>query len=422
MSALSLPPSIRWLFLDLNSYFASVEQNENPQLRGKPVAVLPLMTDSTCVIAASYEAKAFGIKTGTPVWEAKRLCPNITLISGRHDMYVDYHHRILAAVDKHIPVTHICSIDEVACRLDPSEENVSTATKLAHAIKHELRESVGPAIRCSIGLASNKFLAKVATDMQKPDGLVVLEPHELPGRLFDLDLTDLCGIGERTARRLSAGGICTVEQLWQADPKYVRRLWGGIQGERFWYLLHGYDLPEVETHRSSLSHSQVLAPEVRPFHEARMVGRRLTQKLASRLRRLGYAGSHFALSMRTTAGRRWAAECAMPMNADNFTMLHAFESLWAAAEQELGTPQLRKVGVWLTGMMPEAEANTADLFSWQAQTPPPRQNKLSGVMDGLNKKFGKDTVLLGLPAKRLAHYTGTKVAFTRIPDKEEFWE
>jgi DNA polymerase IV len=420
VSELVAPRELRWLFLDLNSYFASVEQNENPQLRGKPVAVLPLMTDATCVIAASYEAKRCGVKTGTPVWEAKRLCPGIELVAGRHDVYVDYHHRILEEVDRHIPVTDICSIDEVACRLDPRERNLDVAADLSRRIKEGLRRNVGPMIRCSIGLAPNKFLAKTATDMQKPDGFVVLEPQALPGRLFDLALTDLCGIADRTAKRLARGGICTVEQLWHANPKFIRQLWGGLVGERFWYQLHGHDLSEAETERSSVSHSQVLAPAARPFREARLVCRRLTQKAAARLRRLGFVAARFGLSLRAVAGTRWQGELRLEAPSDdNLEFLRAMDELWQAAAHELHLIDLKKVGIWVSDIT-EAARLSPTLFDQTAPKAGRREN-VSGVMDQINKKFGKDAVLLGMPAK-LAKYTGTKIAFNRIPDREEFDE
>src|SRR5579864_8717538 len=113
----SCGPTVNWLFLDLNSYFASVEQQDRPELRGKPVGVVPMLADTTCCIAASYEAKAFGVRTGTIVADAKRLCPEIILIEGLHELYVDYHHRVVEAVESCLPVTAVCSIDEMACRL-----------------------------------------------------------------------------------------------------------------------------------------------------------------------------------------------------------------------------------------------------------------------------------------------------------------
>ena len=108
---------LNWLFVDMNSYFASVEQDSRPELRGRPVAIVPMMADTTCCIAASYEAKAFGVKTGTIVADANRMCPEIVLVEARHEIYVDFHHRIVEAVESCLPVTAVLSIDEMACRL-----------------------------------------------------------------------------------------------------------------------------------------------------------------------------------------------------------------------------------------------------------------------------------------------------------------
>ncbi|MFZ5609056.1 MAG: Y-family DNA polymerase [Pseudomonadota bacterium] len=419
------PPSgLRWLFLDLNSYFASVEQNEDPGLRGRPVAVLPLASESTCVIAASYEAKAFGIKTGTPVWEARRLCPGIILLPGRHDLYVAYHHRILAEIDRHIPITHVCSIDEVACRLDQRMAAPDKAVALARRIKAGLLQAIGPMVRASIGLAPSMLLAKIATDMEKPDGLVTLAPAALPGPLLGLALSDLPGIGERLARRLRAAGVVSLADFWALTPKRARLAWGSVVGERFWYELHGHDLPRPDTARRSVSHSQVLAPEVRPFSQARLVGRRLTQKAASRLRRLDLCAQTCALSLRTAGGGKWSGEARFPASQSNFTFLAAFERLWREAERRLGRVALKQVGVWLGRLSPAThdEAGLLKLMQPQASLLAARQRRLSQAMDQLNQRFGRDCVLLGMPARQLAHYTGTKIAFTRIPDQEEFRE
>ena len=137
MSALHTPEELglNTLFLDLNSYFASVEQNENPDLRGKPVAVVPMMTDATCAIAASYEAKAYGVKTGTKIYDAKRMCPHLRLVLARHDVYTRYHLKVLEATNKHIPVTKKWSIDEFHCDLMGREKIPENARALAMRIK-----------------------------------------------------------------------------------------------------------------------------------------------------------------------------------------------------------------------------------------------------------------------------------------------
>src|SRR5277367_3316345 len=125
---LAPPTGLRWPYVDFNSYFASVEQQLDPRLRGKPVAVVPVETDATCAIAASYEAKAFGVKTGTMIYEAKKMCPGLICVLGKHEHYVEFHERILDEIDHHIPVTDVCSIDEMACSLMNNERSLERVT------------------------------------------------------------------------------------------------------------------------------------------------------------------------------------------------------------------------------------------------------------------------------------------------------
>ncbi|MGH9600726.1 MAG: DNA polymerase Y family protein, partial [Terracidiphilus sp.] len=202
-------PALNWLFVDLNSYFASVEQETRPELRGRPVAVVPAMVDTTVCIAASYEAKAFGVKTGTVVADAKRICPEIVLVEGRHELYTEYHHRVVEAVESCLPVTAVLSIDEMACRLMGRERPLLAALELGRKVKARIRERVGGALRSSVGLATNRYLAKIASDMEKPDGLVALPLDILPDALEALTLRDLPGIGARTEKRLNERGLHT---------------------------------------------------------------------------------------------------------------------------------------------------------------------------------------------------------------------
>ncbi|MGL6043867.1 MAG: DNA polymerase Y family protein, partial [Sandaracinobacteroides sp.] len=195
---------LRWLYLDLNSYFASVEQQLDPRLRGLPIAVGPERIDSGTIIAASYEAKAFGIKTGMKVGEARRRCPGLIFTGGDHGRYAAFHEKIVAEVWKHIPVTHICSIDEVACRLLDNESSPEQAAALARRIKAGIRANVGECLTSSVGIAPSRLLAKIAADMQKPDGLTMLEQHQLPEALFPLPLRDIPGIGAKMEARLQA--------------------------------------------------------------------------------------------------------------------------------------------------------------------------------------------------------------------------
>jgi DNA polymerase IV len=254
---------LRSLFVDFNAFFASVEQQEQPQLRGRPVAVVPVLSMNSCCIAASYEAKKHGVKTGTLVHEAQKLCPGIRLVCARPAVYVRYHHRLVELVNQCIPVAFIGSIDEMACELIGRERQRDRAVAIARAIKAKFAEHT-PFIKASIGIAPNHFLAKTATDMQKPDGLTVIERHDLPHILHSLELRELCGIGRAMEMRLHQQDIFTVAQLCDAPVKRLHSVWGSIEGDRYYKKLRGEFLPENAPHaKSSISHSHVLAPELR---------------------------------------------------------------------------------------------------------------------------------------------------------------
>jgi DNA polymerase-4 len=352
---------LKWLFLDLNSYFASVEQQDNEDLRGKPVAVVPMETDYTCAIAASYEAKKFGIKTGTRILEAKQLCPGLYCVLARHDAYVRYHHLILAEVDKHTPVDKVCSVDELASRLPYGMQSRDAAAALATRIREGIWKNVGQVINCSIGVAQNSLLAKIATDMQKPNGLIILEPKEIPRALFDLKLTDLPGINVKMEERLNGAGVTSIEQFCQLAPKHVRKIWGSVVGERFWYGLHGYDIPDQETSRTSIGHSRVLDPQLRQPDSACQVARRLTIKAASRLRLQDLYATRFYLSVRDGDDQRWEGEARLSPSQDNFSFVSACDELWNAMMQSLRPRKLKKVAVTLYGFCRREEI-TPDLF------------------------------------------------------------
>jgi DNA polymerase-4 len=415
---------LRWLYIDFNSYFASVEQELRPELRGKPIAVVPVATDSTCAIAASYEAKAFGIKTGTPIYEARKLCPGIICVLAQHERYVEYHHRILEEVNNHIPVTDVCSIDEVACELMRNETSVKRVSEIAHAIKRGLAGNVGEYVKCSIGVAPNRYLAKVATDLKKPDGFTILTMNDLPRRLYLLKLRDLPGIGYNMEYRLRLAGIGDMETLLALGPARMRKIWGSVWGEKMYYLLRGVDLPEEETTRSTIGHSHVMAPELRDPAKAKFVARRLTLKAVSRLRRLGYYASGFHVSARVENGPRIEGSGECYRAQDTLTFLHLLDTAWTRMMRRSNAERIKKISVTLHGLIP-ADSLEPELFSQlpdvdlKART---KSERMSRALDKINHRFGRDSVLVGMLPSQGRSFSGTKIAFTRIPDMEEFLE
>lgn len=421
---------LRWLFLDLNSYFASAEQHMRPELRGRPLIVAPLISDHTSAIAASIEAKTFGIRTGTGVRDAKKLCPGILVVEARPDRYVEIHEQVMAVLESNIPIDKVHSIDEAACRLMGPQQRVNEATALARHIQEDIRARVGPCLRSSVGLAPSKLLAKIASGMQKPDGLTVLRKDQLPGRLTDLPLIKLTGVGRNMEARLKAHGVDTVQKLLDLEPSAARRIWGSIAGERFWYALHGHDVPDIETRRSSISHGHVLGPALRPVPAARGVMRRLVVKCGTRLRRMGYVASHLGVFIEPEGQdirRGWqrgglSGSRRFPLTADTFKLLEAADDIWDRATSRMPSrARLRYVSVACTELR-QVKDIQPDLFNWTpAADDDPRAGKLLKTMDMLNARFGKDTVTLG-PQTAIAKFVGAKIAFNRIPEKQEFME
>ncbi|WP_297800544.1 type VI secretion protein ImpB [uncultured Brevundimonas sp.] len=424
------PAQLRWLFIDLNAFFASAEQQMNPEWRGRPVIVRPAPSEFSGAIAASYESRPYGIRTGTSVREARRLCPDVVIAEARPDVYVKLHKQIMAEIERHIPIYKIGSIDECSCELMGPERIEANAVALARRIQQGIKDNIGECLRSSVGLAPSRFLAKTACGMKKPDGLTVLRQHELPQAIEHLPISAFPGIGKRMEGRLAQAGIHTTAQLWTMGAKEARHLWGSVEGERVWRGLHGLHVePPAEQPTASIGHSHVLQMAMRTPDKSRAVARRLLVKCGSRLRRMDVTGSVLGLSieLETTdrsvskRGQKLSYQCQVPPTQDTFALLAALDGLWAQAAPALRRHRPHTVGVHIQELTPRG-AHAPDLFGQAPdQNGNARSLKLSKAMDALNKRFGKDTVSIG-PANDLPQYMGAKIAFNRIPEEHDFWE
>ncbi|CAN5372619.1 DNA polymerase IV [soil metagenome] len=424
------PRPLRWLFLDLNSYFASVEQQLQPELRGRPIIVAPVDSDTTVAIAASIEAKRYGIGTGTPVWEARRLCRDLIVTPARHQEYVAFHDAIVAEIWTHIPVTQVCSIDEVACRLLDNENSRDAAVALAKRIKAGIRANVGECLTSSIGIAPNRLLAKLASDLQKPDGLIVFAEADLPHALFDLKLRDISGIGAKMERRLAKQGVNDIAQLCARRPRDAGNAWGGTNGDRLWYLLHGVDLPQKATQSRSIGHSHVLSPSKRGMEAVRLTSRRLALKAASRLRRKSYRARLLILHGKFEDDKsNWRVACKLAATQDSFAILAALDTLFpqlvAAGRSRPGGFRLRMVGVTLAEIEPVLGEQGSLFAALDPDDPLARETRtlsLSRALDRINERYGRHAVSVGPLHGGRIDAVGTKIAFGRIPELSEFHE
>lgn len=399
--------SLNALYVDFNSYFASVEQLLRPELRGLPVGVVPVEAETTCCIAASYEAKAFGVRTGTRVSDARQMCPGIIMVEARPALYIEYHHKLIEVVESCTHVEKVLSIDEMVCSLTGSQRLREYALALAQRIKDSIAQKIGKEIRCSIGIAPNTFLSKVASNMQKPDGCVVIEQHELPERLYPLKLRDLNGIGRKMEERLVAQGITTVESLYALNREQLRSAWGSIEGERLYDKLRGIVAFERKNDRSSLGHSHVLPPEMRTHHAALSVLHRLLQKACLRLRSYGLVTSSIQIRVKFLNHPTWKAESRCSPTDDTLQLIQALQHLWQKYPARKSIPYT--VGISFSGLT-EPGACMQDLFQ-----PVSSKDRLNSIMDKLNMRYGKNTVYFG-GAHNAISYTPLRIAFNHIPD------
>lgn len=416
--------TLRCLFVDFNSYFASVEQQDDPRLRGRPVGVVPVMAETTCCIAASYEAKAFGVKTGTPVWEAREKCPDIVLLQARPARYVEVHHRLMEAIQDCIPHGKPESIDEVPCWLIGRERQRENAIAIADTIKRTFLERGFDAIGCSIGIAPNKFLAKTASDMQKPDGLVVLEQADLPEKLHTLELRDFCGIGPSMEKRLQRAGIRTAAQLCAASREHLRAAWGSVEGERYWLQLRGFELPERKSERGSVGHSHVLGPELRDYDGARSVLFKLLAKAAMRLRNEQFLAGGLAIRIRFVGlDKRFERDLSFAPLDDTPTFLKLLADALAPLERALAR------GRWNPRRHPPLSVSVTlvslehrGAVSGELMPERRRSRDMSAVLDAVNRRYGNNALYFGAMQNALASKAAPmRIAFGQIPktDLEE---
>jgi DNA polymerase IV len=397
-------------FIDFNSYFAAVEQHANPLLRGKPVAVIASMTDSTCCIAASREAKRFGVKTGTSVREARARCPGLRFVLSDAAKYMDYHRRLVALLEEEIPVEKVCSVDELYGVFTGTYAEKERLWPIALQVKRRLAQCFGDPLTCSIGLAPTVFLAKTASDMRKPDGLVWLDA-EAPGpEFFSLELRDLCGIGANMHERLKIRGIRTVKALWEATPQQLRAVWGGIEGERFWQALHGIEPVRPEITPRQIGHSKILHPDLRHEDGARAMLDRLVYKAALRLRKEGYECGEMHVSVkrnREFAQQSWAMMARFPSTQEVRPLLEVWRSMWHERPRPLSHPFA--VAVDLCRLLPDGDPRLP-LFA-----PDVRDEAVSRLLDQVAKRHGSKALWFG-SAHEAVKEDVPRIAFQSLPD------
>ena len=365
----------------MNAFFASVEQQVQPKLRGEPICIAPYTGNTGCCIARSYEAKAFGVNICS-VSEAKKLCPRIKIIESRPELYVFYHQQILKVLESFSPHVEVKSVDEFNIRLSGSERKIENARKMALEIKQAIRDKVGDYLKCSIGVSSSPYLAKVAGEFKKPDGLVALSLAELAKFYRQIKLTDLPGINFRMEQQLNYKGIKTASGFYTQSLSDLSAKFG-YTGRLWFYRLRGWEVDEPPVGTKSIGHSHVLAPEYRNRISARRVLAKMAEKCAKRLRAKNLWSSGVYLYVLFLGGGGVKRHLATDLICDSRSIQKAALALYDACR--IKKPPL-KVAVTLFNLK-QIQHEQISLFSDIEKS-----KRISKALDEINDKYGDDTI------------------------------
>ena len=376
------------LHCDMNAFFASVEQQANPELRGKPIAVVG-GGGRTVITTSSYEARAKGVKTGMAIWEGKRVCPELIIVIGDNRKYTYTSGKINEIFRDYTPEVEAFSIDESWLDVTHSLGIFGSAETIAYLIKARIRHSFG--ITCSIGIAPNKLLAKLASDMQKPDGLTIIVPEDVSRILERMPISALCGIGRKMERHLNMMSIYSCGELGRCDLERLTKKFG-IIGRRLKEMGQGVDESPVvpfgeEDEVKSVGHSRTLERDIDDPVEIRRFLLQLSEMVGSRARKYNVSGKTVHVYVRyADFFSSWGKQTTLKNH------INQSDEIYKAAVAILTTVELeqpvRLLGVSLSNLKHQAEQ--MPLFLEDR-----KRLEATRAMDAVNERFGSMVVTFG---------------------------
>lgn len=386
------PKNTKYLFIDMNAFFASCEQQKNPCYRNKPLVVTPVNAPTGCVVAKSYEAKKYGINTGTLIRDAKKFCPQIIVRESNTFLYLSFHERLVNILKSFSPWLNIMSVDEAVIKLSKSEQNSQKAKGLANRIKQSIHLTIGEYMTSSIGIGPNVFLAKQAAEFQKPDGLVEIKLENLRDYYSKIQLTDIKGINFRMKRQFNIRGIFTPLELYNCSSQKLKTIFGMI-GE-YWYLkLHGHDInyPLLSVFQSdfisvpkSVGQSHVLEPKFRNWQSAWSVCLKLASRACKRLRTDNLQAASLILYIKFLKRNHWFQRIKLANFSDNLTMTRILIKLWQKIPKTENQPL--KIGL-VFYKLSKVISRQQKLFPKEE-----KQTQLSKTIDKINDLYGNFTI------------------------------
>jgi len=375
------------LHLDMDSFFASVEQQANPSLVGKPVGIIK-GPGRTCIIAASKEAKKLGIKTGTTVFEAKAIYPKIILVPADFDKYFSVTKKFIEICSRYSPDLEVFSIDELFLDVTLTKNLFGGVWEICKKIKQDIKEEIGQHITCSIGISYNRLLAKLASGIKKPDGIFEITPENRDEVLFSCKLTDICGLGERLEKRLFNLGITDFKNLRAIPVEFLEASLGPFWPRQLKKLSYGEDdsiltrigeIPKMK----SVSRTYTLYEDTTNLNLIKATLRNLCEEMAFKVREMGTAGRMIGVAVRG-GGRQDYRHKTLKYFLDDGEEI--FKIVWSLFSLMKWSSPVRFLGVWL-GDLRSKKNLTMNLFKEER-----RKENLLSVLDKINKTFGEFTI------------------------------
>jgi DNA polymerase-4 len=386
-----------FLHVDMDAFFASVEQHDNPELKGKPVVVGSPPDQRGVVAAASYEARAFGIHSAMPSRTAFQKCPDAVFVHGNMARYKEVSRQIMRIFESYTPLVQPLSIDEAFLNVTGAQRLFGDGQTIAEKIRHDILEETG--LTASVGIAPNMFLAKLASDMNKPDGITVvpLRQEIIEQFLAPLPIGRMWGVGKVTQKKLLSLGLTTIGKLQQCDTKRLEKAIGRRAAEGFSRLAHGIDEREItlKTDDKSISNETTFKADATDPNSIVATYKRLIDKVGGRLRKAGFFATTVHLKLRwsdfstITRQTRLSIPC-----CDDITLR---ETGMALFNEHLQNRPVRLIGFGVSGLTKTDQPQTLqlNLFETPDTALHEKRSRLSHTADGIKHKYGDQSIQRG---------------------------
>ncbi|MBT8049223.1 MAG: DNA polymerase IV [Xanthomonadales bacterium] len=382
------------IHVDMDAFYASVECLDDPSLAGKPIIVGGLGPRGV-VATASYEARKFGVHSALPMSRARKLCPQAKFIRPRMDRYREKSAEVFLIFRDFTPLVEGLSLDEAFLDVGGSLKLFGTRRTIGRQVKDRIKRETG--LTASVGIAENKFLAKLASDVQKPDGLVQVDPGKVHQFLDPMPVTRLWGIGKKTAPRLRALGILTIGQLRQTDPSMLQTVLGN-RSEHFLRLSRGEDDRKVKPGRAdkSISHEVTFDRDLLDLDELLAELQRQAEAVARRLRKQELMARTVVVKIRDPAFHTVTRSSSMRACSSNTKTLYRMaRALFLNWRETHNSTPVRLLGMGVSGIEPAGSGHLAGDLAEN-----PAEQAIDRVLDSINLRYGKAGLVHGQTLRR----------------------